>query len=96
MNTYLVTEIDWDTDGEPHTLPSSITFASPRQKGLLNFNDEEIVSDYLSDRYGFCVKSFKFIVINWHSDPADEGWDWDSPEERLNDPLKEIKWVSKK
>ena len=57
MKTYLVNEIDWDTDGEMISeLPTCVE---------LQFTDEEEVEDFdiadeLSDRYGFCVNSFNY------------------------------------
>lgn len=45
-----VSDIDWDTDGQNVDLPTEIPIQG-------NVPDEDI-ADYLSDHYGFCVKSF--------------------------------------
>lgn len=45
-----ITNIDWDTDGESiEGLPTEV---------IINQHiDEDAVADYLSDEYGFCIKS---------------------------------------
>ena len=58
-----VTDIKWDTDGEPHSLPQNIVM----EVDLPDPVDEEIedlVSDRLSDDYGFCHKGFCWRVRN--------------------------------
>lgn len=47
---FLATSIDWDTDGETVELPSNVW--------IPNDIDEKDIADYLSDRFGWCVKSF--------------------------------------
>ena len=47
---FLATNIDWDTDGEVVNLPSDVW--------IPNGVDEKDIADYLSDRFGWCVKSF--------------------------------------
>ena len=50
-----VTDIDWDTDGADVELPSEVFLKDIDWLG--GWDDE--VADELSDRYGFCVNSFK-------------------------------------
>jgi hypothetical protein len=53
----VITEIDWDTDGEEiEGLPANVTLELEDLDGL-GVSDED-VADELSDRYGFCVNSF--------------------------------------
>lgn len=47
----LVTEIEWDTDGEEADLPTETSV--PEDVGL------DGIADYLSDRFGFCVYGFR-------------------------------------
>lgn len=53
----VITNIDWDTDGEEiKELPANVTLELEDLDGL-GVSDED-VADELSDRYGFCVNSF--------------------------------------
>ena len=53
-------DIDWDTDGEDiPELPKEITLQLPEDKV-----DEDEISDYLSDTYGFCHNGFEFEVLD--------------------------------
>ena len=53
----VITNIDWDTDGEViEYLPANVTLELEDLDGL-GVSDED-VADELSDRYGFCVNSF--------------------------------------
>ena len=53
----VITNIDWDTDGEViEHLPANVTLELEDLDGL-GVSDED-VADELSDRYGFCVNSF--------------------------------------
>lgn len=45
-----ITNIKWDTDGETVDLPAETDIPAD--------TDDEDIADYLSDRYGWCVKSF--------------------------------------
>lgn len=68
--------VDWDTDG-----------CSVEELGLSTIVDiptmyAENVADYLSDKYGYCVSSFKIIGLDsgsWHGEDAwvlfDDGHD---------------------
>ena len=49
----LISNIDWDDDGEDADLPKEVVF-------LLSPGDEDDIdyADELSDEYGFCVSSF--------------------------------------
>lgn len=54
------TNIDWDTDGDGADLPSEVVLE-------VSFDDETDLdsqgADILSDKYGFCVLSFDFEVL---------------------------------
>ena len=54
--TVVVTDIEWDTDGEDVDLPTEVTLEDI-------YYDEDVyddaIEDRLSDEYEFCVKSFK-------------------------------------
>ena len=43
-----VTDIVWDTDGEPVELPPELQ---------LSLDDDDCVADILSDMFGWCVES---------------------------------------
>ena len=53
---YLVSCIEWDTDGEDEEYEADIEML-PDAIYIGNDIDEEAVADYLSDKYGWCVKS---------------------------------------
>lgn len=42
--------IDWDTENDDLDLPNEVE--------IPNEIDEEMIADYLSDTYGFCINSF--------------------------------------
>lgn len=44
---YMVTDIEWDTDGEDIWLPPNV---------LIEAKDEDDAIDKLSDSFGFCIK----------------------------------------
>ena len=50
-----IKDIVWDTDGEPTDLPTEVIY--PPWKWL-DDPEQNDVPDYLSDKFGFCVKSF--------------------------------------
>ena len=49
---YILSGIEWDTDGEDVELPTTVHIT------VRNYED---VIDALSDKYGFCVKSVRVI-----------------------------------
>ena len=56
-NTYTVSEIEYDTDGEEVDLPEILTIKVPNDC----VNEEEVylyISDEISNRTGFCHKGF--------------------------------------
>ncbi len=59
--TVWIEEIEWDDDGEGEDLPDLITLKDKEVPTTiyeyLNDLDEDAVVNYLSDTYGFCVKS---------------------------------------
>ena len=64
---YMVTNIQWDTDGDKENLmdlPAELSIDAD----TLSISDkdeiEETISDYLSDTYGFCHYGFDFEKEN--------------------------------
>ena len=64
---YMVTNIQWDTDGDKENLmdlPAELSIDAD----TLSISDkdeiEETISDYLSDIYGFCHFGFNFEKEN--------------------------------
>jgi hypothetical protein len=53
MSILKITDIIWDTDGEPANLPTEIDFFTTMKE-----IDIDTVLDWLSDEYGFCVFDF--------------------------------------
>lgn len=51
--------IDWDTDGESVDLPDEVTVEMDADADL-----SLEVADAVSDRYGFCVNSFTFEIVD--------------------------------
>ena len=59
--------VDWDTDG--HSV-EELGLTSVVDIPTLNVDD---IADYLSDKYGYCVSSFKIIDLDsgaWHGHDA--------------------------
>lgn len=55
-NTYTVTDIIYDTDGEVLDLPKTLTITVPAN---VEFDEvEEYISDEISNQTGFCHKGF--------------------------------------
>lgn len=57
--------VDWDTDG--HSV-EELGLTSIVDMPTLNVDD---IADYLSDKYGYCVSSFKIIDLDsgcWHGE----------------------------
>lgn len=52
MEKYLAQDIIWETDGEDVDLPSEVEI--PQEL----IGDEDAITDYLSDTYGFLVASY--------------------------------------
>lgn len=50
------TNIDWDTDGEDVDLPTEIDIPE-------GMTDEDDISDYISDKTGFCHKGFTIETV---------------------------------
>ena len=62
----LISEIEWDTDGvSVDDLPETITIADPTAEmvaaiGSDDYSDDyNVIADYLSDSYGWCVENFR-------------------------------------
>jgi len=56
---YLVTDIDWDTDGEDIDLPSELEIDIPDDMDSEDI--EDYVSDSISDTTGFCHYGFQLF-----------------------------------
>mgnify|MGYP000016931647 CR=1 FL=1 len=54
MTLYYVSHIEWDTDGEKVDIPDSV---------YVRVNDDEELSDALSDHFGFCHFGFNYERI---------------------------------
>lgn len=55
MATYLITDIEWETDGESVKLPKKIKVELSEEE-----NPSLEVANILSDRYGFLINGFEF------------------------------------
>lgn len=55
MTKYLVTNIEWDCDSE-----NPIALGLPTNS-VVNADNEEAVVEFLSDLYGYCIKSVESI-----------------------------------
>jgi hypothetical protein len=51
-----VTDIEWDTDGED--LPTKLSLNIDEFDNDFDFDEE--LADWLSDKYGFCVEGYSF------------------------------------
>ncbi len=61
MNAWVVTNIMWDTDGVKqhfYSLPQEYLIPQGEQV------DEDGISDWLSDKYGWCVEEFDHRLVN--------------------------------
>ena len=75
----VITNIDWDTDGEEiKELPKDVTFEIDYDEEYGTNLDNE-VADELSDRYGFCVNSFNLNCFD------EDGFCLDAWGERVNE-----------
>ncbi len=57
----VVSDIDWDTDGESVNLPNEVVISNPTPDMLADVKEDgygDSIADYLSDNYGFCVNNF--------------------------------------
>ena len=60
-------KVNWDTDDR-----SVKELGLPEVVDMPTLNEENI-ADYLSDKYGYCVESFKIVDLDsghWHGDDA--------------------------
>ena len=53
-----ISDIDWDTDGEPHSLPQNIIMDLMWCYTVEEI--EDLISDTLIEEYGFCHKGFSW------------------------------------
>ena len=59
---FKVWNISWDTDGEDVDLPTELTVTVPEEV-FASDGEEDYISDWLSDEYGFCHNGFLFKEI---------------------------------
>lgn len=62
---YLVTNIDYDTDGEDVDLPNKLEIEVP--DNLDEDGISEFISDKISDITGFCHNSFNRTKVRLHT-----------------------------
>ena len=67
MKKYIAYNIEWDTDNDKaifNQLPKEIEIPEEVWKEYEEYEDEDILSDYLSDETGFCLFSFDLKVVD--------------------------------
>lgn len=67
MKKYIAYNIQWDTDNDKaifNQFPKEIEIPENIWKEYEEYQDEDIVSDYLSDDTGFCLFSFNLKVVD--------------------------------
>lgn len=50
-----IVNIDWETDGADVNLPTEVELPSD-----IAIDDEDVITDYLSDEYGWLVNSWEY------------------------------------
>ena len=58
-NVYLAYDIQWDMDEKENDLPVCVVIPAEVAEEARKAGDVEIISDWLSDEYGFCHEGFK-------------------------------------
>ena len=67
MKKYIAYNIEWDTDNDKaifNQLPKEIEIPEEVWKEYEEYEDEDILSDYLSDDTGFCLFGFDLKVVD--------------------------------
>ena len=67
MKKYIAYNIEWDTDNDKaifNQLPKEIEIPEKVRKEYEDYQDEDIISDYLSDYTGFCLFGFDLKVVD--------------------------------
>lgn len=67
MKKYIAYNIEWDTDNDKaifNQLPKEIEIPEEVWKEYEEYEDEDILSDYLSDDTGFCLFDFDLKVVD--------------------------------
>lgn len=67
MKKYIAYNIEWDTDNDKaifNQLPKEIEIPEEVWKEYEEYQDEDIISDYLSDDTGFCLFGFDLKVVS--------------------------------
>ena len=59
----VVSEIEWDTDSDNVCLPRQVLLPDILAKRANEEGFDEVVSDWLSDEFGFCHKGFKLTKV---------------------------------
>ena len=68
MKKYIAYNIEWDTDNDKAIfaqLPKEIEIPEEVWKEYEEYQDEDIISDYLSDDTGFCLFGFDLKVVDY-------------------------------
>jgi len=64
MKKYKLTDIEWDTDEEVRTdLPQTVTVLVDPLQAQGGYEVEDVLSDWLSDNYGWLHLGFKFEEV---------------------------------
>ena len=67
MKKYIAYNIEWDTDNDKaifNQLPKEIEIPEEVWKEYEEYEDEDILSDYLSDETGFCLFGYDLKVVD--------------------------------
>ena len=67
MKKYIAYNIEWDTDNDKvifNQLPKEIEIPEDVWKEYEEYEDEDIISDYLSDDTGFCLFGFDLKIVD--------------------------------
>ncbi len=68
MKKIIVSNIEWDTDGERVNLPTKVIIRRPSPELLEDAENggyDDLVCDYLSDRFGWCICGFAVDVVDY-------------------------------
>ena len=77
----LVTNIQWDTDGEKVELPTSVAiYDSEELEASIIEGDEDVLTNFLSDTYGWLIYSYCYEIMeddyrNVEIEPSRDDWD---------------------
>ena len=65
MKKIMIYDIGWDTDGIDVGLPNIVFINNPTEEQINEVNGDysDVLADYLSDTYGWCVGGFSARLI---------------------------------